>query len=253
MKVFESIAEWIVFRKTISDAKSIGFIPTMGCLHDGHRSLMRRSVSENDFSVLSIFVNGTQFADKSSCENYPKPIEDDLALAKREKIDAVILPKHVEMYADGFRYKVVEDSVSLVREGTYRPGHFTGVLTVILKFFTIVRPHKAYFGEKDYQQYELISGMKKAFFIDTDVVLCPVIRDKNGIALSSRNRMLNEEQMELVKHFPLILSSKEYTSEQVGLKLGELGFKVHYIEEANGRRYGSVQIGDISLIDNFVV
>ncbi|MDD9331149.1 MAG: pantoate--beta-alanine ligase [Wolbachia sp.] len=253
-KVFESIKEWSVFRKgSLSSVKSIGFTPTMGCLHEGHCSLIKKSISENDFSVLSIFVNETQFTDKSSYKNYPRAIQEDLEIARREKVDSVIFPASNEMYPDSFHYKVVEDNISLFREGIYRPGHFTGMLTVVLKLLNIVRPHRAYFGEKDYQQYELIKGMKEAFFIDTEIILCSIIRNKNGIALSSRNRNLSREQMELAEHFPLLLSSKQLSPEQITVKLKKLGFKVNYIEEVNGRRYGSVQIGETTLIDNFLV
>uniref|UniRef100_A0A3B0JIN9 Pantothenate synthetase n=1 Tax=Wolbachia endosymbiont of Aleurodicus dispersus TaxID=1288877 RepID=A0A3B0JIN9_9RICK len=252
-KVFQSIKEWKSFRDTSLPKKSIGFIPTMGCLHEGHCSLIKKSVLENDFSVLSIFVNETQFADKSSYKNYPRAIQEDLEISRYEKVDAVILPTSNEIYPDGFHYKIVESNISLLREGTYRPGHFIGMLTVVLKLLNIVRPNKAYFGEKDYQQYELIKGMREAFFIDTEIIPCSIIRDKNGIALSSRNRNLSKEEMELTKHFPLLLSSKQFSPEQIKAKLKALGFKVNYIEEANGRRYGSVQIGETTLIDNFLV
>ncbi|WCR54436.1 MAG: Pantothenate synthetase [Wolbachia endosymbiont of Ctenocephalides orientis wCori] len=254
LKVFKAVKEWTTFRKSsLSNMKSIGFVPTMGCLHDGHSSLIKRSVSENDFSVLSIFVNKTQFPEKSGYENYPRTIQEDLEIAEREKVDAVILPADDEMYQDGFHFKVIEDNISLVREGMYRPGHFTGMLTVVLKLLTIVEPNKAYFSEKDYQQYELISGMKEAFFINAEIIPCPIIRDKNGVALSSRNRNLSKKQMDLAKHFPLLLSSKQFSPKQISIKLEELGFKVNYIEEVNGRRYGSVKIGETILIDNFLV
>ncbi|CAH1982555.1 unnamed protein product [Acanthoscelides obtectus] len=120
-----------------------------------------------------------------------------------------------------------------------------------MKLLNIVKAQNAYFGEKDYQQYELVKGMKEAFFIDTEIVPCPTERDENGIALSSRNRRLTKEQMNVVKNFPLLLSSKHLSPNEITEKLKALGFKVNYIEDTNNRRYGSVQIGDINLIDNF--
>ncbi|WFW29837.1 MAG: pantoate--beta-alanine ligase [Wolbachia endosymbiont of Menacanthus eurysternus] len=253
LKIFNLIEEWKTFKNSLLNNTTIGFIPTMGCLHEGHCSLIARSVLENDFSILSIFINKTQFSEKSDYENYPKTISEDLKIAEREKVNAVIIPTHNDIYPDGFRYKVIENNTSLVREGIYRPGHFTGMLTVVLKLLTIIGANKAYFGEKDYQQYELIKGMKEAFFINTEIIPCPTIRDKNGIALSSRNRNLNKKQINLAKNFPLLLSSKQLSSNQIKIELEKLGFKVNYIEEINGRRYGSIRIGKTTLIDNFLI
>ena len=146
----------------------IGFVPTMGNLHQGHLSLLERCCTENDISVLSIFINPTQFNNKNDYTNYPQTLEQDLALAEKAKVDYILMPTYSELYPDDFAYQVSETKISQELEGKFRPGHFTGMLTVVLKLLLLVKAHRAYFGEKDYQQLQLIRGMAKSFFLETE-------------------------------------------------------------------------------------
>lgn len=143
---------------------SVGFVPTMGALHFGHETLLRRAKSENDIVVLSIYVNPTQFNDKKDFEKYPVTWEQDLAVAQRAGVDAIFFPEYTEMYPDQYKYKITENDFSRQLCGAHRQGHFDGVLSVVMKLFQIVNPYRAYFGEKDYQQLRLIQGMVQAFF-----------------------------------------------------------------------------------------
>ena len=148
-------------KKTI---KSIGFVPTMGSLHKGHLSLIKRSLLENAYTLVSIFLNPTQFDSQKDLDTYPQDLVWDIKQLKRINVDAVFTPCYKDMYPDGYRYKVMEKSLSQILCGKMRKGHFEGVLTIVLKLLCMVQPDKAYFGEKDYQQLELIEGLTKAFF-----------------------------------------------------------------------------------------
>jgi pantoate--beta-alanine ligase len=192
-QVFKTISEWREFRKSeIFKGISLGFVPTMGALHDGHISLFNRSVKENDKSVASIFVNPTQFNDKEDLKNYPRNFDEDYRKLADAGVDYIIFPEYNDMYNDDFRYEVNEKELSKILCGASRPGHFTGVLTVVLKLLNIVKAGRAYFGEKDYQQYLLIKGMTEAFFIDTQIVPGAIVREADGLAMSSRNVLLND-------------------------------------------------------------
>jgi pantoate--beta-alanine ligase len=229
--------------------KSVGFVPTMGALHSGHFSLFRKSVMENDFTVVSIFVNKTQFNDPDDFKNYPRDLNKDLELLNEAGVDVLFLPKHEEIYRDEYNYKISECSLSKILCGASRPGHFEGVLTIVLKLLNIVSPDKAYFGEKDYQQYLLIKKMKEAFFLDTEIIPCPTVRESNGLALSSRNLLLKEEEKIIAPNFYKILKLKEDT-ENVKRQLDLSGFKVDYVEDLDDRRFGAVFLGKVRLIDN---
>lgn len=246
--IFESIQEWRVHRKSLSVGK-IGLVATMGNLHAGHVSLMQKSVAENDFTVLTIFVNPTQFDRAEDLENYPRTLEQDIDKAKNAGVDFILIPKAAEIYHDDFHYRVTENQLSLMMEGQYRPGHFCGVLTVVLKFFMIVKPHRAYFGEKDYQQYKLIEGMAAAFFLDIEVIGVPIKRAETGLALSSRNNRLSAAGLRKAAIFSKLLSSNMDPS-QIQEQLIAEGFKVDYITEYQNRRYGAVWLENIRLIDN---
>src|SRR5262249_29466052 len=161
-------------------------VPTMGALHEGHLSLVKRSRVENDRTLVSIFVNPTQFDDPADFDAYPRTVKRDLALLEAAGVDFVLLPGAGDMYVDGFRYRVSEPEVSTILEGEHRPGHFGGMLTVVLKLLNIAAAERAYFGEKDWQQLSLVRGMADAFFLPTAIVACPTVRESTGLALSSR-------------------------------------------------------------------
>ena len=159
------------------------------------------------------------------------------------------MPEYKDIYPDNYEYKVIESNFSKILCGKFRPGHFDGVLTVVLKLLNLVKPNRAYFGEKDYQQLKLIEGMVKAFFIDTKIVSLPTVRTKDGLALSSRNIRLSEEQKIKAIEFPKSLASS-LSNEKIKSHLRKKGFKVEYIEQIDNRRFGAVYLGNVRLIDN---
>lgn len=249
-QIINSIAVWRELRRTAAfRSKTLGFVPTMGNLHAGHQSLLQRSVQENQLSVLSIFVNPTQFNDPNDLANYPRTLAQDLAMAQEVGIDYVLVPECEQLYADDYRYKVSENSFSRLLCGQSRPGHFDGVLTIVLKLLLLVKADKAYFGEKDYQQLTLITDMCQAFFIDTEVVPCPTVRTAAGLALSSRNNLLSAQAKELAPLFYTLLSSA-LTIPEIKQALSAKGFIIDYIEEYAGRRFGAVKLDNVRLIDN---
>lgn len=252
MNIFESLEQWRQFRRGLTN-QTIGFVPTMGNLHAGHASLCARSVEENDFTVLSIFINPTQFNSASDLDNYPKTMEADLALAKQIGVDAVILPTYDALYPDQYRYRVSESELSMSMEGAHRPGHFDGMLTVVLKLLMLAKADNAYFGEKDFQQYLLINGMKEAFFIDTNIVPCPTVREDSGLAMSSRNNLMTAENKSAAKLIKQVLSSKTLSNHERIIKLEEQGFAVDYLEEHHGRCFVAAHFGGVRLIDNVEV
>src|SRR5665213_2540530 len=204
-RVFRSLAEWRAERAAMDlPGLSVGFVPTMGALHAGHRSLLERARAENDKVVMSIFVNPAQFDDPADLERYPRVLEADLAVAGG-LADCVLVPEAREMYRDDYRYRMTEYTLSARLEGAHRPGHFEGVLTVVLKLLNLVRPHRAYFGEKDRQQLDLVQGMAQALFLPVEIVACPTVRDPDGVALSSRNRRLSPAARSKAAAFPRIL------------------------------------------------
>jgi pantoate--beta-alanine ligase len=248
-RVFKSVQEWRDFRSTLSSSATIGFIPTMGALHQGHASLLHRARVENDFVALSVYVNPTQFNDPKDLEKYPQTLDADIALAGKADVDFVIAPTYPQMYPDAYRYRVSENQFSRELCGAHRPGHFDGVLTVVMKLLNFVRPTKAYFGEKDYQQLELISGMVDAFFMETEIVPCPTVREADGLAMSSRNVNLDPVARVHAGAFPVALRS-EPSAKSARERLAREGFEVDYVEDRGSRRYGAVKIGSVRLIDN---
>src|SRR5690606_25483772 len=169
---------------------TVGFVPTMGALHEGHLALVRAARAENDNVILSIFVNPTQFASDAEAARYPRSMERDLELAEAEGVAVVFAPTAKELYPAGFSTFVDVGSVAEPLEGAARPGHFRGVATVVTKLFNIVQPDRAYFGEKDIQQLVVVWRMVKDLNLDVRIVGVPTVRDENGIALSSRNQLL---------------------------------------------------------------
>lgn len=191
MEIFKKIVE---LQNALFEArkagKKIGLVPTMGALHEGHASLVRRSVKENDLTVVSVFVNPTQFNDKNDLKNYPRTLEADCKLLKQCGADFVFAPEVEEMYPTPDTRSFEYPPVSTVMEGAHRPGHFNGVCQVVSRLFYIVRPDNAYFGEKDWQQIAVIKAMVRHLQLDVQIVECPIVRDDDGLARSSRNTLL---------------------------------------------------------------
>jgi pantoate--beta-alanine ligase len=247
-RVVESIAEWRRLRRgPFFAGKSIGFVPTMGALHDGHLALLRRARAENDLVVLSIFVNPAQFDDPGDLERYPRTLASDLALAG-DAVDWTLAPVAREIYPDEYRYRMTEYQNSVRWEGAHRPGHFDGVLTVVLKLLTLVHADRAYFGEKDWQQLTLVQGMAEALFLATAIVACPVVRAPDGLALSSRNRRLSPEARARAALFPQILrQSADPAAAEARLRAE--GFEVDYVADDGGGRLGAIRCDGVRLID----
>jgi pantoate--beta-alanine ligase len=257
----------------------VGFVPTMGYLHEGHLSLMRRARAENDFVIASIFVNPTQFGPNEDFERYPRDPQRDLTLLQQERTDIVFMPSAIEMYPEGFVTDVdVGGDVTEVLEGAHRPGHFKGVCTVVLKLFNIVQPHRAYFGQKDAQQLVVIRKMARDLNLNTKVVACPTIRETGGLAMSSRNVYLSpdERRAALILFRVISLSERLHrTGERDASRLRDRLFgliareplaKLDYVsiadpdtlqelDEIQGPALISlaVRIGETRLIDNVIV
>ncbi len=247
MKILSTVEAFRAWRG--GAAGPLGFVPTMGALHAGHRSLMERARAECAATVASVFVNPTQFNDPEDCRSYPKTWETDLAMAREAGMDAVFAPTFEALYPDGYRYRVTENGHSLTLEGAHRPGHFDGVLTVVLKLFQIVVPGRAYFGEKDWQQLELVRGMAAAFFMPIEVVACPTVREADGLAMSSRNRRLSPAARSRAPEFHRALVESP-TAAAARERLTEAGFSVQYVEDAGSRRLAAVELEGVRLIDN---
>jgi pantoate--beta-alanine ligase len=249
MKIYHSLAEWRAARGGADFAgRRVGFVPTMGALHAGHRALLERAHAENDQVVLSIFVNPTQFDDPADLARYPRTLEADLQLAGGF-VHRVLAPAPEELYPDGYRYRVTEGKFSRELEGAHRPGHFDGVLTVVLKFLQLVRPDRAYFGEKDWQQLQLVRDMAAAFFLPGEIVPCPTVRDADGLALSSRNRRLSPAARARAAAFPRLLRASA-TADEAAAALAAEGFGVDYVADRDGVRLGAVRLENVRLIDN---
>jgi pantoate--beta-alanine ligase len=195
MKIIATVLEMqSISEKLRRQGKTIGFVPTMGFLHEGHLSLMRRARDENNNVVVSIFVNPTQFGPNEDLDRYPRDAEGDRRKCESVGVDFVFMPGAGEMYPEGNTVYVAVEGISDVLEGAIRPGHFSGVATVVAKLFHIVKPHRAYFGQKDFQQCSVIKRMVKGLNMDVQVVVLPTVREQDGLAMSSRNSYLNPEQ-----------------------------------------------------------
>lgn len=228
---------------------TVGFVPTMGALHQGHISLVKKAQLENDIVVVSIYLNATQFDNKDDLKNYPSTIEDDISILDKMDIDYLFIPNYENIYPDNFVFQVEEKSFSKKLCGESREGHFTGMLTVVLKLLNIVNPRRAYFGEKDRQQLLLIQGMVDAFFMNVEIIGVPTVRDNNGLAMSSRNIRLSPNGRNSAILFPVLLKSNKSDSEIID-ELNNSGFITDYVETIDGIRYGAVFIDNVRLIDN---
>jgi len=250
MQIFDQLEEWIRFRKTLPVETTLGFAPTMGNLHAGHTSLFITSKNENQYTAASLFINPAQFNRPDDFELYPRTLEADLKTMEDSGVDFCLLPDQQEMYADGYNYQIQEHQLCQLMEGEHRPGHFNGVLTVVMKLLHLTKPNTAYFGEKDYQQYLLIKGMAKAFFMNSEIKACPTIREESGLAFSSRNNRLSVEQKKRAVAFAKIFHQNT-SCEKIVKELKEKDITVEYIEEYQNRRFAAVMIDDIRLIDNY--
>lgn len=232
-----------------ASGKTIGFVPTMGALHEGHLALIRAAKSASDVVVVSIFVNPTQFNNLQDFVNYPNTLRADFELLKQEGVDIAFTPDSEEMYADGKKFAVTENTHHDELCGKTRPGHFNGVLTVVMKLIQLTQANKVFMGEKDYQQLYLIREMAKAFFLPVDIVGCPTVRDTDGLALSSRNKRLSSEGMDKAHFFAKTLKQNA-ALDKIAKQLEENNIRVDYLEEKYGRRFAAVFIDDVRLIDN---
>ena len=212
MKVFHKIVE--LQNKLFDDrkqGKSIGLVPTMGALHEGHASLVRKSVNDNDITVVSIFVNPTQFNDPKDLSSYPRDLDADCKLLESVGADYVLAPTVEEMYPTPDTRHFEFPPVTTVMEGAHRPGHFNGVCQVVSRLFYIVRPDRAYFGEKDWQQIAVVKAMVKYLGLNVNIVECPIVRDSDGLARSSRNALLSPGERKIAPSiFKALKESVEY-------------------------------------------
>ena len=197
MKIISTISELKQELSVQREAgKSIGFVPTMGALHQGHASLVKRSVAENDVTVVSVFVNPTQFNDKNDLKNYPRDLQADCTLLEAIGANVVFAPEVEEMYPEPDTRVFSFAPLDTVMEGGCRPGHFNGVAQIVSKLFYAVEPDKSYFGEKDFQQLAIIREMVRKLDIKVEIIGCPIVRESDGLALSSRNMLLSAEERE---------------------------------------------------------
>jgi pantoate--beta-alanine ligase len=253
--VIKGASEWKALCADLRKRGKLGFVPTMGALHEGHASLVRRSAAECAATVVSVFVNPAQFNDPKDLMAYPRAFDADVALLGEAGADAVFFPEPATVYPDGYRYRMTESDLSLRYCGAHRPGHFDGVLTVVMKLLMLTRPDRSYFGEKDYQQYLLIRGMAEDFFLDSEIVPCPIVREASGLAMSSRNARLSPEGKEKAA---LIHRALEEGGDAAAVRdfLDGNGFKTEYVEDlvdpytGNIRRLAAAWLEGVRLIDN---
>ena len=248
MKIFTSLSQWQNFRETLSDGP-VGFVPTMGALHHGHLSLVKASREDNAFTVVSVFVNPKQFDDGGDFEAYPSDHKADIDRLESAGVDAVLMPDTAQIYTDDYRFKVTESEFSQRLCGAHRQGHFDGVLTVVMRLLNLVRPNNAYFGEKDYQQLQLIRDMVAAFFMQVNIVACATVREADGLAMSSRNQHLDEKDRAKAAYLHAALKQSR-TADEARQALTGQGFDVDYVEDIKNRRLVAARLGTTRLIDN---
>ncbi len=232
--------------------RPLGLVPTMGALHAGHLSLVRAARAECETAVVSLFVNPAQFGDTGDLASYPRDEERDLALAEVAGVDVVFAPSAQEMYPPGFQTWVEVTELGAILEGAFRPGHFRGVATVVLKLFTVVRPDRAYFGQKDAQQVEVVRRLIADLALEVDLRVLPTVRDPDGLALSSRNALLDPAQRELALALPRALATRDRDAALALLHAAE-GLEVDYVEVADFDPpvlAAAVRVGGTRLIDN---
>ena len=251
MRTIRTILE---VREALRDSGDVGLVPTMGAFHEGHLSLFRAARAESETVVASLFVNPAQFADTADLERYPRDEERDAELAEAEGVDVLFAPSADELYPPGFQTWVEVEELSRGLEGTFRPGHFRGVATVCLKLFNIVRPRRAYFGQKDAQQAAVLRRMAADLDLDLELRVLPTVRDADGLALSSRNILLSPEDRARGLTLPRALHAGAAADDPVGTALAALdGLEVDYVAVADFDPRvlaGAVRVGSTRLIDN---
>lgn len=250
MQIIQNINDWKKIRQAIT--QPLGFVPTMGNLHIGHSSLIKKSTEETAQTIVSIFINPTQFNVKEDFNNYPKSLENDIALLENLNIDYLLLPTKEDIYVDNYKFQLQFHESKPGMENLYRPNHFTGVLTVVMKLFNLVKPNVAYFGEKDYQQCMLVHDMVKAMHMDIEIKSCPTIREASGLAYSSRNNRLSSNGKKLADNFAKIFHSN-HSMDEIAKQLNSLKIKIEYLTEQYNRRFIAVIIENIRLIDNYAL
>lgn len=248
MIVFKSIEKYLKHRKE-QGSICYGFVPTMGALHEGHLSLIKEAKKTTKRVCVSIFVNPTQFNNPQDLQTYPSNIELDLEKLKQLGVDEVILPSYKEIYPDNYRYKISENDFSKKLCGKYREGHFDGVLTIVMKLLNIVRPEKAFFGKKDFQQYQLIKDMCHAFFMQIEILGLETVREESGLAMSSRNQRLSSNAKQTASNIFKILTESSSANEARESLLRK-DFVIDYVEDIANRRYAAVTLEGVRLIDN---
>ena len=257
MKLIQTISELRSELQAVrKQGKSIGLVPTMGALHDGHASLVKRAVKENDVVVVSDFVNPTQFNDKNDLLKYPRTLEADCALLVKHGAAFVFAPSVEEIYPEPDTRQFSYAPLDTVMEGKYRPGHFNGVCQIVSKLFMIVEPDRAYFGEKDFQQLAIIREMVRKYPFNLEIVGCPIVREADGLALSSRNARLSAEQrvqalqisktlfdsLEFAKLHTLA-ETKQYVEDRIA---ASEGLRLEYFEVVDGDTLQTVSSWDDS-------
>ena len=240
MRVIESAEQMEVFSKALrAEGKTIGFVPTMGALHHGHRSLVKAATDQNDHVVVSVFVNPTQFNDSKDLEKYPRTFEADRELLANAGVDVMFYPTVKEIYPNDLVPEYDLDGLDAVMEGPNRPGHFNGVVQVVTRLFDLVLPHRSYFGEKDFQQLAIIRHMTKKLGYDVGIIGCPTVREKDGLAMSSRNVRLDESAREKAPIIFQVLNELKHGIPETGLnkaisnakeKLAKSGIELEYLE-----------------------
>ncbi|MFW6022992.1 MAG: pantoate--beta-alanine ligase [Halanaerobiaceae bacterium] len=266
-------------RKAKMEGKRVGFVPTMGFLHEGHLSLVRKAVQENDFVVVSIFVNPTQFGPHEDFDSYPRDYERDVSLLEKIDTDLIFIPEVAEMYSENNSTFVNVNNITDRLCGSSRPAHFQGVTTVVSKLFNIVQPDRAYFGQKDYQQLLVIKKMVKDLNFPVEIIGLPIVREEDGLAMSSRNKYLNEEERRqalilyksLLKAKELVEKEKIYDIEVIRQQIKEMidekpAARIDYVQLVDPETLDdidkvtdkllialAVYVGDTRLIDNMVI
>lgn len=248
MKAFTSITDWQSYRAGLQQ-QPLGFVPTMGALHQGHLSLVEASRKQDALTIVSIFINPKQFDESADFEAYPNNYQADLEKLENAGVDAVLMPDAAQIYPDDYRFRVSESDFSRRFCGAQRPGHFDGVLTVVMRLLNLVRPDNAYFGEKDYQQLQLIRDMTSAFFMPVNIVACATVREADGLAMSSRNQHLDETGRAKAASLYTALKHSRTASEARQTLTGK-GFDVDYVEDIANRRLAAARLGRTRLIDN---
>jgi len=280
MQVITTIKEMQAFsRKMKAEGRTIGFVPTMGALHEGHMSLVRSSIKDNDITIVSIFINPTQFGPNEDFNRYPKDHKGDMEKISSLNVDAVFLPEVAEMYPKGYSTFMYVGGISGILCGASRPDHFNGVATIVAKLFNTVMPDRAYFGQKDFQQTVVIKKLVREMSFDTEVIVCPIVREPDGLAMSSRNAYLNEDERRsaLLLHKTLqygrelMLSGRETKPSSIIAKMDALLksdplVSIEYIEIVGTQYLEKIQelhfpsviclavkIGTTRLIDNIII